>query len=192
MLALSASHFSFNSPSFSVQSTYTSESSATKYNNLALHYRILAIRGLSKHFATLDPLRMTDVERQTIQATLYSLTFQSYYLADLSGFFELLYFFRGCSILRNAHLLASHEGGKEMYFDADGSHWEQMEGRLVDLPEIPSPFIWGAERSLNLVKPLCRGSKVNIEFLKMLLAIVRQWKISSLSGILPSLSSVFF
>lgn len=186
MLALSASHLSYNSPSSPFQSTPNFKNSATNYNTLSLHYRILAIRGLSKLFATLDPLSMTNVERQTIQATLYSLTFQSYYLADLSGFFELLYFFRGCSILRNTHLSTGHEDDKEMYFDEDGGHWEQMEGRLVDLPEIPSRFIWGAERSLNLVKTLCRGSKVNIEFLKMLLAVVRQWKISSLSGISPT------
>ncbi|KAB8292495.1 hypothetical protein EYC80_008206 [Monilinia laxa] len=83
MLALSASHLSHNSPS-------TSPVTIKNYHVLSLHHRVLALRSLSELFVNLDPSTISQVQKQTMQATLYSLTFQSYYLSDLSGFFELL------------------------------------------------------------------------------------------------------
>lgn len=185
MLALSASHLSHGSP-FPSRATMNPESPATNYHVLSLQHRILAIRELSDLFSTLKPSNISKPQRQTIQATLYSLTFQSYYLPDLSGFFELLYFFRGCSILRNTYLLGGQDGGTEMCFEGDGDHWEQMEGRLVDLPEISSHIIRDAEGSLGLVRDLCWCSKINREFFKILLAVVQEWKISSLTGTIPT------
>lgn len=154
---------------------------------------MLAICGLSALFARLDPLTTTKLQRQTIQATLYLLTFQSCYIPDLSGFFELLHFFRGCSVLRNSHLLDRQDKGVEMSFDGDGDHWQKMEGRLVDLPKIPKHSIQDAKRSLNLVKDISQRSKINIEFFGMLSGVVEQWEISSLSGIyLLTISSPFY
>ncbi|TGO53685.1 hypothetical protein BCON_0119g00080 [Botryotinia convoluta] len=57
-----------------------------------------------------------------------------------------------------------------------------MEGRLVDLPEIPNHSTQDAKRSLNLIKDLCQRSKINMEFFGMLLAVVEQWETSSLSA----------
>ncbi|KAF7922870.1 uncharacterized protein EAE97_011034 [Botrytis byssoidea] len=138
ILGLSASHIASNSPFLPFNSTLNPGNPAKSYQTLSLHHRILAICGLSALFAILDPLTMTKFQRQTIQATLYLLTFQSCYMSDLSGFFELLHFFRGCSILRDSHLLNREDKGIEMSFDGDGDHWQQMEGRLVDLPNIPN------------------------------------------------------
>ncbi|TEY28275.1 hypothetical protein BOTCAL_1038g00010 [Botryotinia calthae] len=182
ILGLSASHISSHLPFFPCNSTVNSGSPAKNYHTLSLHYRILAICGLSTLFAKLHPLTTTNLQRQIIQATLYLLTFQSCYLSDLSGFFELLHFFRGCSILRDSRLLGGQDKGIEMCFDGDGDHWQQMEKRLVDIPKIPNHSTQGAKRSLNLIKDLCQRSKINMEFFGMLLAVVEQWETSSLSA----------
>ncbi|TGO20357.1 hypothetical protein BPAE_0303g00010 [Botrytis paeoniae] len=182
MLGLSASHISSTSPFLPFNSTRNPGSPVKKYHNLSLHHRILAICGLSALLARLNPLTTTKIQRETIQATLYLLTFQSCYLSDLSGFFELLHFFRGCSILRDSHLLGRQDKGIEMCFAGDGDHWQQMERRLVDLPEIPNHSTQDAKRSLNLIRDLCQRSKINMEFFGMLLAVVEQWETSSLSA----------
>ncbi|KAA8564245.1 hypothetical protein EYC84_011191 [Monilinia fructicola] len=175
MLALSASHISHNSPS-------TSQVATTNYHALSLHHRVLAIRGLSELFITLNSSTLSRVQKQTIQATLYSLTFQSYYLSDLSGFFELLYFFRGCSILRGIFTTDAKDVGPEMCLEGDGGHWEQMETRLYDLPQVLNDDVQDAETSLSFVKSLCRGNKMNWEFHRMLVAVVQDWKVSSLAA----------
>ncbi|THV45205.1 hypothetical protein BGAL_0517g00070 [Botrytis galanthina] len=182
ILGLSASHISSNSRFLPFDYTLNSGSPAKTYHTLSLHHRMLAICGLSALFARLDPLITTKFQRQTIQATLYLLTFQSCYIPDLSGFFELLHFFRGCSVLRDSHLLDRQDKGVEMSFDGDGDHWQQMEGRLVDLPKIPKHSIQDAKRSLNLVKDISQRSKINIEVFGMLSGVVEQWEISSLSA----------
>ncbi|KAF5868699.1 putative c6 zinc finger domain protein [Botrytis fragariae] len=182
ILGLSASHIASNSPFSPFDSTLNSGSPTKSYHTLSLHHRILAICGLSALFARLNPSTTTKFQRQTIQATLYLLTFQSCYISDLSGFFELLHFFRGCSILRGSLLLGRQEKEIEMCFDGDGDHWQQMEGRLLDLPSIPNHSTQDAKRSLNLIKYLCQRSKINMEFFGMLLAVVDQWGTSSLSG----------
>ncbi|KAF7936719.1 hypothetical protein EAE99_002068 [Botrytis elliptica] len=183
ILGLSASHISSNSPFSPFDSALNSGSPAKSYYTLSLHHRILAICGLSALLTRLDPLTATEFQRQTIQATLYLLTFQSCYMSDLSGFFELLYFFRGCSILRDSRLLVKQDNkGIEMCFDGDGDHWQQMEGRLFDLPKIPNNSTQDAKRSLNFVKDICQRSKINMEFFGMLSAVVEQWEISSLSA----------
>jgi hypothetical protein len=169
MLALSASHLRGNSPSAGpITELYTS----------SLRHRIQAIRGLSEVLKYTGTFTLS--QRESIQATLYVLLFQSCYLPDLSGFFEFLHFSRGFEILRRSYSSQSHT--TKLFFDENGDHWALMKSRLVDLPKIPREFVTAAEKSLRMLTEICGTCSVNLKLLEILVDVTAALKSSSLLG----------
>ncbi|KAJ8062007.1 hypothetical protein OCU04_009789 [Sclerotinia nivalis] len=61
-----------------------------------------------------------------------------------------------------------------MCLDGNEDHLEEMEGRPVDSPDVPTDLIYDAEMALDLAKDLCKGSKISMESIKMFLDVVQQ------------------
>lgn len=163
IIAMSASHLSL--------------CTGVDMKSVALHHRLLAIEGSN---AAISQPRTKGSDGDALLAACYALTFQSSYMSDgLSEFFHMV---RGC------HTLSGQFKAEKLPMALSISamdHFQKMESRLSDLPQISPEVVGRAEESLRLLLPLIKRP-VDVEFYQHLIATIAAAKLSSLSGKWPS------
>jgi hypothetical protein len=130
--------------------------SQTDYTPLALAHRLRAIQGLNR---TLSRIPQTTDGGDALLAACYALTFQSQFLKD--GISEFLTMVRGCGLVSIQLEMANVPVSFSITLS---DHWDFMETRLDNLPDVDSDLFEGSLASLEALLPLCEGHDIKISF----------------------------